>query len=217
MMRNMRGESTSVRVAKIPGNSDRRALNRLGDGFRISEVILLSLRIGTYVFRRHQAGVVAKHLELATEMMRPDAGLHANQTGRHIREPCFHLATRPLLPQDNLPARVLTDNVEGVFTDIDTNNGSSSIDLLGHDVLLVFGAPCQLPSLAGREHGRTIPLADIYSFPKPAHLLILDASAREVRCQHRVYVVRWIGHDDQHILIAVMACNFHSGGFHEAP
>ena len=29
------------------------------------------------------------------------------------------------------------------------------------DVLLVFGAPCQLPLLAGPEHGRTIPLADI--------------------------------------------------------
>jgi hypothetical protein len=28
-------------------------------------------------------------------------------------------------------------------------------------VLLVFGAPCQLQSLAGQEHGRTIPLADV--------------------------------------------------------
>jgi hypothetical protein len=28
-------------------------------------------------------------------------------------------------------------------------------------VLLVFGAPCQLPLLAGPEHGRTIPLVDI--------------------------------------------------------
>jgi hypothetical protein len=28
-------------------------------------------------------------------------------------------------------------------------------------VLLVFGAPCQLRLLAGQEHGRTIPLADI--------------------------------------------------------
>jgi hypothetical protein len=27
-------------------------------------------------------------------------------------------------------------------------------------VLLIFGAPCQLRWLAGREHGRTIPLAD---------------------------------------------------------
>jgi hypothetical protein len=28
-----------------------------------------------------------------------------------------------------------------------------------HGVLLVFGAPCQLPLLAEPEHGRTIPLA----------------------------------------------------------
>jgi len=28
-------------------------------------------------------------------------------------------------------------------------------------VLLVFDAPCQLRLLAGPEHGRTIPLADI--------------------------------------------------------
>jgi hypothetical protein len=27
--------------------------------------------------------------------------------------------------------------------------------------LAVFGAPCQLRLLAGQEHGRTIPLADI--------------------------------------------------------
>jgi len=32
---------------------------------------------------------------------------------------------------------------------------------LRHGVLLVFGAPCQPKTLAGREHGRTIPLADI--------------------------------------------------------
>jgi hypothetical protein len=31
-------------------------------------------------------------------------------------------------------------------------------------VLLVFGAPCQKdPSLAGREHGRTIPLPEVRS------------------------------------------------------
>jgi hypothetical protein len=28
-------------------------------------------------------------------------------------------------------------------------------------VLLVFGAPCQLRLLAGQEHGRTIPLAEV--------------------------------------------------------
>jgi hypothetical protein len=30
-------------------------------------------------------------------------------------------------------------------------------------VLLVFGAPCQHKTLAGQEHGRTIPLTDIGS------------------------------------------------------
>jgi len=35
---------------------------------------------------------------------------------------------------------------------------------LGHGVLLVFRTPCQLRSLAGQEHGRTIPLADLPSF-----------------------------------------------------
>jgi hypothetical protein len=33
-------------------------------------------------------------------------------------------------------------------------------------VLLVFAAHCQLPSLAGPEHGRTIPLADIGPWAK---------------------------------------------------
>ena len=69
-----------------------RALHRLSDGFRISEVILLSLRIGAHVFRRHQAGVVAKHLEPATEMMRADAGFHTDQARRQVGEPRFHLA-----------------------------------------------------------------------------------------------------------------------------
>jgi hypothetical protein len=38
-------------------------------------------------------------------------------------------------------------------------------------VLLVFGAPSQLPSLAGLEHGRTIPLAVVSALtlsPLPA-------------------------------------------------
>jgi hypothetical protein len=63
-----------------------RAFDSLSDGFRISEVILLSLRIGAHVFRRHQAGVVAKHLELTTEMMRADAGLHTDQARRQVGE-----------------------------------------------------------------------------------------------------------------------------------
>jgi adenylate cyclase len=40
-----------------------------------------------------------------------------------------------------------------------TKDGDCRIELVWHGVLLVFGAPCQLPLLAGPEHGRTIPLA----------------------------------------------------------
>src|SRR6266853_2548970 len=39
--------------------------------------------------------------------------------------------------------------------------GDRGIGCLRHGVLLVFGAPCQLRLLAGQEHGRTIPLADV--------------------------------------------------------
>jgi hypothetical protein len=35
---------------------------------------------------------MTKHLELATQMMRADAGFHPDQAGRHVRKPRFHLA-----------------------------------------------------------------------------------------------------------------------------
>jgi hypothetical protein len=41
----------------------------------------------------NQPSVVAKRLKSTTEMMRPDAGLHANQTGRHIGNPGLNLVT----------------------------------------------------------------------------------------------------------------------------
>src|SRR5205814_8892447 len=92
-----------------------RALDSLGDGFRISEVILLSLRIGAHVFRWHQAGVVAKHLELATEMMRADAGLHTDQARRQVGEPRFDLAASLLLPLHDGTALIMTNDVERVL------------------------------------------------------------------------------------------------------
>jgi hypothetical protein len=48
-----------------------RALHCLGNRFGIPDVILLSLRIRAHVL--HQPCVVSEHLQLATEMMRPDA------------------------------------------------------------------------------------------------------------------------------------------------
>jgi hypothetical protein len=66
-----------------------------------------------------QPRIVAEPLEPATEMMRAYAGLHPDQTRRHIREPYLHLIARPFLTQHNCAAIVQADNVERVLTDID--------------------------------------------------------------------------------------------------
>src|SRR6476619_6779687 len=73
---------------------------------------------------------------------------------------CFNLATRPLLTQHDCTTAIEADDVEGVLADIDTDYGNCVVEIVGHSVLLVFGAPCQLRSLTGQEHGRTIPLPD---------------------------------------------------------
>src|ERR1700756_2039466 len=65
-----------------------------------------------------------------------------------------------LLTQHNCAAIVQTDNVERVLADIDANDRNRGICLLGHAVLLVL-APLASLSLAGQEHGRTIPLTDM--------------------------------------------------------
>ena len=52
------------------------------------------------------------------KVMRTDAGLHADQARRHIDEPCFNLATRPLLTQHDCTTAIEADDVEGVLADI---------------------------------------------------------------------------------------------------
>src|SRR5207248_10792100 len=94
-------------------------------------------------------------------MVSANAGFHADQARRHVGKPCLDLATRPLLMQNDSTTRIVGNNVERVLANIDADYGDCSIEYLRHDVLLVFGAPCQLLSLAGQEHGRTIPLADL--------------------------------------------------------
>jgi hypothetical protein len=55
----------------------------------------------------------------------------------------------------------VADNMERVLANIDADHGDCALELLGHGVLLVFGAPCQLLSLVGQEHGRTNPLPEV--------------------------------------------------------
>jgi hypothetical protein len=52
-----------------------------------------------------------------------------------------------------------------VLADIDADHGDRWVEFLGHGVLRVLGAPCQLLVLAGPEHGRTIPLSDVQGSP----------------------------------------------------
>jgi len=139
----------------------RRALHRLGDRLRVAEVVLLPLRVGADVLRRHQPSIVAKQAEPAAEMMGTDTGLHADQAGWHIGEPCLHLATRPLLPQRDGPTPIQADDVERILANIDTDHGDHTVMRLRHGVLLSLGASCQPTAGSGQEHGRTIPLAVI--------------------------------------------------------
>src|SRR5580704_2596749 len=94
-------------------------------------------------------------------MMRSDAGLHPDQARRHIRKTSLYLATRPLLTQDDRTAIIEAYDVERVLPNIDTNYGDRILCCCsGHCVLLVW-APLASLSLAGQEHGRTIPLAEL--------------------------------------------------------
>ena len=53
----------------------------IGNTVIYTAVVLLSLRIGPHVLRRHQSGIVPELLQLPAEVMRPDASLHADQAG----------------------------------------------------------------------------------------------------------------------------------------
>ena len=137
----------------------RRPLHSLGDRLGVTKVVLLALGIRPNIFRRHQPGVMAKAVQLAAEMMRADAGFHADQARRHIGKSSFNLATRPFLPQDDRAALVEADDMERVLADIDADDGDLIGGRVGHGRAPSNAAPIQLCSPVGREHGRTIPLA----------------------------------------------------------
>ena len=78
---------------------------------------------------RHQPGIVTKRHKPATEMMRADAGFHADQARRYISKPRFHLATRPLLPQHDRAALIKANDVEGVLANIDADYGDHGLSV----------------------------------------------------------------------------------------
>src|SRR5215468_8130377 len=91
-------------------------------------------------------------------MMRADASLHPDQARRQVGKSRLDLATRPFLPEYDRTTPIVPYDVKRVLADIDTNHGNCAARFLRHGALL-FGAPNQLRSLAGLEHGRTMPLA----------------------------------------------------------
>src|SRR5262245_52448890 len=91
-------------------------------------------------------------------MMRADASLHPDQARRQVGKSRLDLATRPFLPEYDRTTPIVPYDVKRVLADIDTNHGNCAARFLRHGMLL-FGAPNQLRSLAGLEHGRTMPLA----------------------------------------------------------
>ena len=67
---------------------------------------------------RPSPGIVAKAIKFATEMVRANAGLHADQTRRQVGKSGLHLAARPLLAQHNSTTLIVAHNVERVLADM---------------------------------------------------------------------------------------------------
>src|SRR5215472_18435539 len=90
------------------------------------------------------------------------------------------------MPERDCPTSIQADDVKSVLADIDTDRGDHTLQDLGHDLLLSFGASCQPTGRQGQEHGRTIPLADFgahrLSIPSVYNLLQRSTgTARYVR------------------------------------
>ena len=100
-------------IGRLGGDKlHRRSLHSFRNRLGIVEVVLLPLGVGPHILRRHQPRVVSKPAELAGEMMRPHACLHADETGRHVGEPRLDLTARPLLAQHDRATPIVAGHVE---------------------------------------------------------------------------------------------------------
>src|ERR1700746_164038 len=106
-------------------------------------------------------------------MMRAHASLHADQARRLVSKSRLDLAARPFLSQYDRTTLILPYDVERVLTNIDADHGDCAVvGSLRHGVLLVFAAPSQLLSLAGRGHGRAVPFNGTLNVVKVARLAL---------------------------------------------
>ncbi len=96
-------------------------------------------------------------MEPAAQVMGPDAGLHADQAGRHIRQPSLDLAARPLLAHDDRAAPIEADYVERVLADVDAHGGDGRVCIARHGGAPSAGPPLQLtPEGAGARPDHSI-------------------------------------------------------------
>src|SRR4030095_5501631 len=123
--------------------------DRPGDRLGIAEVVLLALGVGANILCRHQSGVVTKSPEHAAQVVRADAGFHADQAGRHVGKSYLDLAARPPLSQHHRATAIQADDMERGLADIDPDDRNLWNDLLGHGVLLCPGCPVEDYSPAG--------------------------------------------------------------------
>ena len=101
---------------------------RLADRLGVSSVVLVTLDVGLYVFRRHQTNLVAKLREFTRPIMGGGARLHADKARRQRLEELKHLAAPKLLPNDDFLGRVDPVNLKHVLGDIQTDRGDLHVD-----------------------------------------------------------------------------------------
>jgi hypothetical protein len=63
-------------------------------------------------------------MQPAAEVMGSDAGLHADQTRRHVGQPSSDLAACPSLAYDDRAALIQADDVKRILADIDAHGGN---------------------------------------------------------------------------------------------
>src|ERR1700745_3438553 len=73
----------------------------------------------------------------------------------------FGVPTSFALLARGLERQCWPDETQRVLAEIDPDYGNFAIKFRGHGVLLCLRCPSQLASLAGLEHGRTVPLAGV--------------------------------------------------------
>src|SRR5262245_37215928 len=141
----------------------RGTLHGFSDRMRIAEVVLVGLPKGLGIDWRHLPDIVADGEQFPGHIVRSHAGLDPDQAWRHIRKPGHNSVACHLLPQHDFPTSVQAYEVERILAWIDTNGDSCSVRhvrLAGHGVVLLRWVVSPACSLAGREHGRSIPFAD---------------------------------------------------------